>query len=130
MKERAERFARMIHEALTGILPDLVDPRVADVDITITQVRVSGDLGSAHVLIAVDTTDEKRRARLLQGLEAAGPYLRRQLAEALDAKKTPQVRFSIDDTDSRADRVEELLLEIAQEAKSPSPSAPKPEPEK
>jgi ribosome-binding factor A len=120
MKERAERFARMIHEALTGILPDLVDPRVADVDMTITQVRVSGDLGSAHVLIAVDTTDEKKRAKLLQGLEAAAPFMRRQLAEALDAKKTPQVRFSIDDTDSRADKVEALLREIASERKSES----------
>jgi len=117
MKERAERFARMIHEELIGILPDLQDPRVADVDITVTQVRVSGDLGSAHVLIRVDTTDEKKRAKLLKGLEKAQPFLRRQLAAALDAKKTPTVRFSIDDTDSRAGRVEQLLEEIATERK-------------
>jgi ribosome-binding factor A len=115
MKERAERFARMIHEELTGILPDLQDPRIVDVDITVTQVRVSGDLGSAHVLIAVDTTDGKKRKALLKGLEKAEPFLRRQLAAALDAKKTPTVRFSIDDTDSRADRVERLLDEIAAE---------------
>jgi ribosome-binding factor A len=118
MKERAERFARMIHEELVGILPDLQDPRVAEVDITVTQVRVSPDLGTAHVLIAVDTTDEKKRAALLKGLEKAQPYLRKQLALSLDAKKTPQVRFSIDDTDSRADRVEELLREISHERKS------------
>jgi ribosome-binding factor A len=117
MKERAERFARMIHEELTGILPDLQDPRVAGVDITITQVRVSGDLGSAHVLIAVDTTDENKRKKLLKGLEKAEPFLRRQLAAALDAKKTPTVRFSIDDTDARAGRVERLLDEIAAERK-------------
>jgi ribosome-binding factor A len=115
MKERAERFARMIHEELIGILPALEDPRVADVDITVTQVRVSGDLGSAHVLIKVDTTDEKKRAALLKGLDKAQPFLRRQLAAALDAKKTPTVRFSIDDTDSRAGRVEQLLEEIAAE---------------
>jgi ribosome-binding factor A len=115
VKERAERFVRMIHEELVGILPDLQDPRVVEVDITVTQVRVSGDLGSAHVLIKVDTTDEKKRSALLKGLEAAQPFLRRQLAQALDAKKTPTVRFSIDDTDSRADRVEQLLDEIAAE---------------
>ena len=56
----------MIHEELTGILPDLQDPRIAAVDITISQVRVSGDLGSAHVLIAVDTTDENKRRKLLK----------------------------------------------------------------
>ena len=117
MKERAERFARMIHEELVGILPELEDPRIADVDITITQVRVSGDLGSAHVLIAVDTKDEKKRAALLKGLDKAQPWLRKQLALSLDAKKTPTVRFSIDDTDSRADRVERLLDEIAAERK-------------
>jgi ribosome-binding factor A len=115
MKERAERFARMIHEELVGILPDLQDPRVAEIDITVTQVRVSPDLGTAHVLIAVDTKDEKRRAALLKGLDKAQPWLRKQLALSLDAKKTPTVRFSIDDTDSRADRVERLLEEIAAE---------------
>lgn len=118
MKERAERFARMIHEELVGILPELQDPRVASVDITITAVRVSGDLGSAQVLIAVDTTDEKKRRALLKGLESAAPFLRRQLAQALDAKKTPTVHFRIDDTDARADRVEQLLHEIASEQKS------------
>ncbi len=117
MKERAERFARMIHEELIGILPDLQDPRVVAVDVTITQVRVSGDLGTAHVLIRVDTDDPTRRAALLKGLEKAGPFLRRQLARSLDAKKTPTLRFSIDDTDSRADRVEALLREIAAERK-------------
>ena len=117
MKERAERFSRMIHEELIGILPDLEDPRIADVDITITQVRVSGDLGSAHVLIKVDITDENKRKKLLKALEKAGPFLRRKLAAALDAKKTPTVRFTIDDTDSRADRVEQLLEEIAAERK-------------
>jgi ribosome-binding factor A len=113
MKERAERFSRMIHEELIGILPALEDPRIVEVDITVTQVRVSGDLGSAHVLIAVDTKDEKKRRALLKGLEAAAPFLRRQLALSLDAKKTPTVRFSIDDTDSRVGRVEQLLEEIA-----------------
>ncbi len=117
MKERAERFARMIHEELIGILPDLQDPRVVDVDITVTQVRVSGDLGSAHVLIRVDTTDEKKRKALLAGLAKAGPFLRRELARSFDAKKTPELRFSIDDTDARAERVEQLLREIADEPK-------------
>ena len=113
MKERAERFARMIHEELVGILPALEDPRVVDVNITVTHVRVSGDLGSAHVLIAVDTTDETKRRKMLKGLEKAEPFIRRQLAASLDAKKTPTVRFTIDDTDSRVDRVERLLEEIA-----------------
>jgi ribosome-binding factor A len=113
MKERAERFSRMIHEELIGILPELEDPRVVEVDITITSVRVSGDLGSAHVLIAVDTTDEKKRRALLKALDAAAPFVRRRLAQSLDAKKTPQVRFTIDDTDTRVGRVEALLHEIA-----------------
>jgi ribosome-binding factor A len=115
MSLRAERFSRLIHEALIGILPALEDPRVVDVNITVTHVRVSGDLGSAHVLIAVDTKDEKKRKKLLKGLEKAEPFVRRQLASALDAKKTPTVRFSIDDTDSRVDKVEKLLEEIATE---------------
>jgi ribosome-binding factor A len=118
MKERAERFSRMIHEALTGILPDLEDPRLVDVDLTITQVRLSGDLAQAHILLRVDTKDEKERATILKALESATPFLRRELAAALDTKKTPQVRFSIDDTDERANHVDGLLKEIAAQPKS------------
>ncbi len=125
MKERSERFARTIHEALVGILPDLEDPRLVDVDITITQVRLSGDLGSAHILVLVDTKDEKERAKVLKALESATPFLRRQLAASLNSKKTPQVRFSIDDTDERARLVDGLLKEIAAEPKSEAKSEPK-----
>ncbi|MDB4968422.1 MAG: ribosome-binding factor [Myxococcales bacterium] len=117
MNERSERFARLIHEELVGILPMLEDPRVIAVDITVTQVRVSGDLGSAHVLITVDTEDEKKRAKLLKGLDKAGPFLRRQLASALNSKKTPTIRFSIDETEQRAGRIVQLLEEIAAERK-------------
>jgi ribosome-binding factor A len=120
MKERAERFSRMIHESLTGILPDLADPRLVDLDLTVTQVRVSGDLGQAHILVSVDTDDVKQRAALLKALDKATPFLRRQLAQAMDSKKTPQLRFSIDDTDRRAGHVDEVLRQIASEPKSES----------
>jgi hypothetical protein len=68
----------MIHEELVGILPALEDPRIVDVNITVTNVRVSGDLGSAHVLIAVDTKDEGKRKKMLKGLEKAEAFIRRQ----------------------------------------------------
>jgi ribosome-binding factor A len=118
MSQRAERFARLIMEELSGILPDVKDPRVADAGlITITHVRVSPDLGSAHVLIAVHDEDAGRRKALLAGLASAQAFLRRELGRGLRAKKTPELRFSIDDTDARADRVEQLLREIAADHK-------------
>jgi ribosome-binding factor A len=118
MSQRAEKFARMIQEELGGILADVKDPRVADAGLlTVTNVRVSNDLGTAHVLVALHEGDAAAKRRLLAGLASARPFVQRELARGIDAKKVPELRFSLDDTDERAARVEALLREIADEKK-------------
>jgi len=118
VRQRAERFAKLIQEELGTLLVhgSIKDPRVADAGlVTITHVHVSDDLGVARVLVAVHGADEARRSALVSGLTSARPYLQRELGRALQAKKVPELRFQLDDTDERAARVEEILRELKEE---------------
>jgi ribosome-binding factor A len=113
---RAERFAAVVQEELAMLLGEVKDPRVSEAGlITVTHVRVSDDLGVARVLLTVHGATELEQAKLLEGLKSASSYLRRQLGRALQSKKVPELRFHLDETDARADRVETLLREIAGE---------------
>jgi ribosome-binding factor A len=105
------------------LVPSLKDPGVSDVGlVTLTHVRVSDDLGTARVLVTLipdepleDAAFEQRKRALLEGLRRASPWLRREVGRALQMKKTPELRFFYDDTADRAERVDQLLREIAAE---------------
>ena len=119
MGQRAERFARSVQEELGQILArGLKDPRVSEAGLlTITHVRVSDDLSIAWVKVALHAAEPDRATALIEGLTNASGYLSRGLGRRLSAKKIPELRFSLDATDTQADRVESLLKEIAAERK-------------
>ncbi len=85
------------------------DPRVGHV--TLTAVETAGDLGSARIYVRVlGDTDEL--SDTLAGLEAAAPFLRRELGGMLRIRKVPELRFQEDRSMERAQRIEEILSEV------------------
>jgi ribosome-binding factor A len=127
MSTRQERFSRMVQEELSLLVDDLADPRVAETLFSITAVQVAPDLGSAKVYVTVAGGDAKAEKQLLAGLASAAPYLRRQLARAVQSKKACELHFYIDEAKERGDRVEQILRELAAEKPAAaSSSAPEP----
>jgi ribosome-binding factor A len=63
------------------------------------------------------TPAEAGTRTVLQGLEAATPRVRREVAEQLNLQKAPELRFVYDEGVEHANRVEELLREIEDERK-------------
>ena len=51
----------------------------------------------------------KERKQTLEGLRAAAPFIRHQLAERLDIRRVPDLTFQLDDSEERAARIDELL---------------------
>ena len=118
MSDRAIRVAESVRMEVAELIREVKDPRVTAAGmLTVTHVRVSDDLSVARVLLAVHDASDAQKRDLLKGLERAHGYLQRELGRRLRAKKVPQLRFHVDETDARADRVEELLREIAAERK-------------
>ena len=108
-----KRLARL-NEQLKREVSELVlrkvrDPRVGLV--TITSVEVAGDLGSARVYVRTqDPNDELNES--LAGLEAAAPFLRRELGRSLHLRRVPELRFHQDHSLDKARRIEEILSDV------------------
>ena len=109
---RIDRLNAQLKRELSGLIRTrLGDPRVASA--TVTNVRVTSDLSLARVFIR--TLGSEDREETLQGLEAAGPYLRRMLGAELKIRRVPELRFEFDETLDRALRIERLLEEVRPE---------------
>ena len=108
-----KRLARL-NEQLKREVSELVlrkvrDPRVGLV--TITSVEVAGDLGSARMYVRTqDPNDELNES--LAGLEAAAPFLRRELGRSLHLRRVPELRFEQDHSLDQARRIEEILSDV------------------
>ena len=89
---------------------EIKDPRVRGAGlITVTHVRVSGDLRHARALFTVHDMDDAGMQRVKQGLDHASGYFRHAIARRLRMKVAPAVTFEVDKVFEQAERVEKLL---------------------
>jgi ribosome-binding factor A len=101
-----EKLREEIKRRLSEILQfEAHDPRFAL--ITVMDVRLSADVHYATVYVSV--LDGTQEAAALEALQAHRGYLRTQLAHQLHIRHTPELRFVLDETEKRAQRIEQLL---------------------
>jgi ribosome-binding factor A len=87
---RHARLERVVHDELDEILRDEVeDPTLADVKIT--HVTLSIDYRAAKVYYTCTSRREVERA-----LERASGFMRARLADAVELKRVPELRFVYD----------------------------------
>lgn len=87
------------------------DPRLGFV--TITDVRVTGDLQHASIFYTVYGTDEER-ADTAAALKSATGMLRSEVGKNITARLTPSLEFIPDAIPENAELIESLLSEAAQ----------------
>jgi len=107
---RAQKVAEAIREVVSmAILAELKDPRVRDV--TVTYVEVSSDLRHAKVHVSV-MGDESQQDLSLRGLESAAGFLQAKIAEGVDLRYTPRLKFILDQGVKRSIEISRILDEI------------------
>ena len=104
----ADLIRRIVAERLQR---GLGDPRMGYV--TITDVRVSGDLHNAAVYYTV-LGDEAEREDTRMALTAATGMLRSEVGRNITAKLTPSLEFIMDGVPENAIAIESLLQEARQ----------------
>jgi ribosome-binding factor A len=110
---RARRLAGRIKEIVaTTIEMQIKDPRLGMV--TITDVRVTGDLHDATVFYTVFGTDEERAASAV-ALESARGVLRSEVGRQTGVRFTPSLTFTLDALPDSARQLESLLAVAAAE---------------
>ncbi len=109
------------HEVDVMLAGELRDPRL-EVSMTVTEVRVSTDLKQARVYVIVEGTPEEQ-ADAIAGLEKASGYIRHELSERMQIRRSPELRFLLDTSAKAAQRIDDLLREVSQNKPKP-PSEP------
>ena len=113
---RPDRVAEEIRHEIGRLLSrDVHDPAIGFV--TVTQVKVSPDLQLARVSYT-SLGDEKARRETQRALERAAPFLRRHIGARLRLRRVPELRFHFDQSVEQQDRIERILLELADERRT------------
>ncbi len=110
-----ERLNDAIRDEISAILEgELADPRIGLA--TVSEVQLSPDGRSAHVLVAVDENDDAAE-QTLKGLSAATGYIRHEIAERLRLRHAPDLIFRLDRSQQYGSRIDELLKRINRRSK-------------
>ncbi len=97
------------------VVRELADPRLSG--ISITDVKVDRELAFADIYVSA-VEGHERAKEVIAGLEHASGFLRRALAERVDLRVFPRLRYHWDPTPERADHIERLLAELRSEEKT------------
>jgi ribosome-binding factor A len=109
-KLRSKRIADRIRQELSVLLiNDISDPRLDRV--FITDVTVDRELAFADVYISA-LEGSKRSSEVLNGMDHARGFIRRELSQRMDLRTFPRLRFYWDPTPERADHIDKLLASI------------------
>ena len=111
MTRRTERVSELLRAEIARVLRrDAQDPRLSLV--TLTRVDVAPDFSNAAVFWS--TLDVKHEIEDVQdALESAAPFLRSRLAQAVQLKRVPELRFRHDPSLEKGSETLSLLREIA-----------------
>ena len=109
----------------------LSDPRVSPLT-SITNVKVTGDLRHAELLISVMGTEGQQRATMA-GLNSAHGYLQTLVAKNLSTRQCPTLRFTLDDSIKQGIAtlrlIDEAMAELAETEQAQDSETPPSSPE-
>jgi ribosome-binding factor A len=123
--QRTERVSGEVRAVIGEILSrdEIKDPRVRGAGlITVTHVRVTGDLRHAKAMFTVHGLDAAGLERVRSGLDHASGYFRQAVSRRLRTKVAPEITFEIDLVFDKAMRIESLLHEIGKSAPAAAPA--------
>lgn len=106
MANKQERIAAIIRKNIAEIIQfQIRDPKLGFV--SIPEVRVSKDFSYATVYVSFINDEEV--APSLEVLNKAKGFIRSELAQKLDIRRVPEIRFVVDEGYKREARITELL---------------------
>ncbi|QRG87315.1 30S ribosome-binding factor RbfA [Bulleidia sp. zg-1006] len=107
---KQKRLEGIIRKNISDIIQfSLKDPDVGFV--TITDVTVSNDHSYAYVYVAFLGKKERAEAGL-KALNRAKGFIRTELSQRLDIRRTPELIFAIDKVEEQGRHIDEIIKKI------------------
>jgi ribosome-binding factor A len=114
---RHERVGEEIaHEINAMLAGELKDPRLEG-SVVVSEVRVQPDMRHARVFVSVRGTAREQQDAI-RALEHASGFIRSELVERLQLRRTPELHFALDHSQEHAERIEQLLKQMHKDRSS------------
>ena len=124
---KQKRLEGTIRKNISDIIQfGLKDPNVGFV--TITDVQVSNDHSFAKVFVTFLGKDARAQAGL-KALNRAKGFIRSELSQRLDIRRTPDLIFVLDETEMKARHIDEIIHNLHTEDEMPEEDTPEQEAE-
>jgi len=112
MKNRINRINDEIaREVATIIRGEIKDPRVCNMT-TVLRAETSSDLKHCKVFVSI-MGDDKDKKEVLEGLQSASAFMKKMIAERIDLRQTPDIKFVNDESIEEGERMKKLIEEVA-----------------
>ncbi len=121
MSIRTERLSNVIRNDLGDILRDYQQGAM----ISVTQVRMTPDLGMAKVYLSI-FANGRSPDEVFKQLQSSTPTIRGELAKRIrhQVRRIPEIIFYMDDTSEYVDRIEQVFSKIRQQREDSGSSNP------
>jgi len=101
-----------VSRAVSEILGEVKDPRIAGSFISITGADVSHDLKYAKIFWSALGTDAAGEKEIAKGFKSSSGFIRRRLAEEVNLRMTPELVFVPDRSMANGAHIASLLRSV------------------
>ncbi|MBR3146424.1 MAG: 30S ribosome-binding factor RbfA [Bacilli bacterium] len=114
MSIKIERLNHVIQEEISKIL--MMEVKDEDIKfVTITGVDTTNDLSFAKIYYTVLNKDKLKESQ--EALEKASSFIRTKLANSIEIRHTPELKFIYDTSIAYGEHIDELIEKIKEEEK-------------
>ncbi len=107
---RLNRIDEEMKKEISHIITyDLKDPNITGL-ISVTKVKVSGDLKYAKVYVSM--INAKDNKQVLAALKKSAGFVRTEVAKRINLRTTPEIIFIFDDSIEYGSRIDTILKEV------------------
>lgn len=99
----------ILKEVSQIIRSELKDPRVTTIT-SVTQVDTSSDLKYCKIYVSILGNEEEKGAALV-GLKNSQNFIRKQLAQRINLRNTPEIKFELDNSLEYSMKISKLIDE-------------------
>lgn len=112
---RLGRIDEELKKEISNIITyDLKDPNITGL-ISVTKVKVSGDLKYAKVYVSM--LNAKDNKQVLAALKKSAGFVRTEIAKRINLRTTPEIIFIFDDSIEYGSRIDTILKEVIKDIK-------------
>ena len=105
-KYRQGKINDAVMQAMSEAIREIKDPRVSSAMVTITAAEVTPDLKFAKVYYS---SLSKEKKEIAMGLRSSAGFIRRQLAQRMNLRMTPELSFVPDHSIEHGAHIAKLL---------------------